>query len=494
MNEHDFVDAVELYEFARGWYAAEINAPQPIPEWNQLVSDLQNSGAVNEPLGIYLGEKFAKPVDHSMIAVLAAISVGMPRESLLDVIKQNDLTVKSLLRCKFADVNYGDEGDEEYEFVEDEFNPVEMTPWHITNEIIQAVSLDPDLSRNLAAEYSAGDTTQNLQVAAAFAKNEAFWPSKGIKHALETGIRNRGPLEQATPSTNVLYCGADFANMPDDEIIQFLENSGNLLPECSQENGFENSFFRALFLKVSEKHGKNLIALANALNNAEDPDQLASLDERILIKLCDFEYDDFTGGLPVLKGIQMSLDESKYPSIRNSMIFKLNAMPLERIEKIKEENLDEHLGTGTDQFFSEPQSIFASLSDDLMAIAPEDFRKGHFRAIGEFLKHRVHDQDLAQVDLNAVLLKIMQGLEAYLATVHYDYKGTPTEKLKAVAEKHVGTLVAWLAPVMDIDYAEFAKLSSTSKALLASNGLDIRKLPRMTLQDKGRVLSDQLGM
>lgn len=494
MTEHDFVDAVELYEFARGWYAAEINAPQPIPEWNQLVSDLQNSEATNEPLGIYLGEKFAKPVDHSMIAVIAAISVGMPRESLLEVIKQNDLTVKSILKCKFADVNYGDEGDDEYVFVEDEFNPVEMTPWHITHEIIQAVSLDPDLSRVLAAEYSAGDTTQNLQVAAAFAKDEAFWPSKGIKNALETGIRNRGPLEQATPSTNVLYCGANFASMPDDEIIQFLENSGNLMPECSQENGFENSFFRALFIKVSEKHGKNLIALANALNNVEDPDQLASLDERILIKLCEYEYDDFTGGFPVLQGIQMSLHESKYPSIRNSMIFKLNAMPLERIEKIKEDNLDEHLGTGTDQFFNEPQTIFASLSKELMGVAPEDFRKGHFRAIGEFLEHRVHEQDLAQVDLNAVLLKAMQGLEAYQATIHFDYKGTPNEKLKVQAQDHIARLISWLEPKMDMDYGSFARLSSSSQAMLASSGFDIKQLPNMTRRDRGEVLSNQLGL
>lgn len=492
MTEHEFVDAVELYEFARGWFAADIENPLPIPEWRQHVSDLQSSE--EGPLGLYLGEKFAKPVNQSMIAVLAAISMGMPRHGLLKVIKQHDLTMKTVIQCDFADVNYGDEGDDEYVFVADEFNPVEMTPWHITNEIIQSVSLDSELSTKLADEYNVTDSTQNLSVAAALASNEAFWPSRRILQKLRTDTRSLGALEKAVPSTNILNSTVNLRAMPAADVIAFLERTGNLLPEYSSENGLETSFFRNVFIAVAEGYGKNLNALARALNSIEDKDLLVSLDTRLLQKLCDYDYDDHTGGLPVLRGIRMSLDEEKYPLVRNSMFFKLLVMRYEMLGKVNETWLDKFKGTGTDQFFTAPESIFSSLADELMDLDPQDFRRGHFLAITNFSRDITAEQNLDSVDMNAVLLKVMQGFEAYQSTYHYDYRGILHNVLKINAKNYVAHLIAWMTPRMKIDYSVFAKLESSSQAMLASAGFDIKQLPNMTRRDRGEVLSNQLGL
>lgn len=495
MNQHDFVDAVELYEFARGWYAAEPEAPQPIPHWEQLVSYLEKNDESGHPLGIYLGAKFAKPVDQSMTAVIAAISIGMPREALLDVIKQTGLTMKTVIRCGFADVDYGDEEDpEEYVFIEDEFNPVEMTPWHISNEIIQAISLDAELSRVLADEYNATDSTQNLSVAAALANDESFWPRTRILQVIESRIRTRGSLEQATTATNLLYSGANLSSMTDKEVLDFLEKSGNLMPENSSENGFENAFFRTVFLNVSENQGKNLIRVARALNSIDDPQQLESMNLRLLQKLCDYDYSDITGWMPVLRGIRMALDEDKYSQVRNSMLLKINAVTFEGASSITKADPEKILSAGVGQFVDAPQSIFASLCKDLMATEPHDFRKGHFLAIGEFVKHLAHEQDHDQVDMNDVLLKVIRGLEAYQATDHYDYRGILHDKLKITAKDRVETLVAWMAPRMSADYKLLSKLDSSSQAMLASNGFDIKQLPNMTRRDRGEVLSNQLGL
>lgn len=498
MNTHGFVDAADLYQFARGWYAADIGNPKPIPGWQHRVSKLQSSE--EGPLGLYLGETFVKPVNQSMIAVLAAISMGMPRDGLLEVIRQHDLTMKTMIQCGFADVDYGDEGEGEGEgegesiFVADEFNPVEMTPWHITNEIIQSVSFDPELTRKLADEDNVTDTNQNLSVAAALAANEEFWPSRRILQKIQTDTRKLGALEQAVPSISILNCTVNLRAMPANDVIDFLERTGNLLPEYSSENGFRTSFFRNVFISVAERYGKNLNALARALNSVEDKDRLGSLDTRLLQKLCDFDYGDFTGGLPVLRGIHMSLDEEKYPLVRNSMVFKLLVMPLERLKKINKTELDEFSGTGTDQFFTAPQSIFSSLANELMGIEPQDFRRGHFLAIDNFSKYMTHEQNLDSVNMNAVLLKVMRGLEAYRSADHYDYRGILHNVLKINAKSYVENLITWMAPRMKIDYSVFAELESSSQATLGFGGFDIGQLPNMTRRDRGEVLSNQLGL
>lgn len=46
----------------------------------------------------------------------------------------------------------------------------------------------------------------------------------------------------------------------------------------------------------------------------------------------------------------------------------------------------------------------------------------------------------------------------------------------------------------NIDYKMLSGLSSTSKSILAKNGFDIKRLPGMTMKDKGNVLSSQLGI
>lgn len=496
LNEHGFYDAAELYEFARGWYAAELSDPLPIPDLAKMVDDLGQAHGVTGSLGINLGGRFAKPVDASMIAVIAAISLGMDRESLLKVIKQNDLSMRSVINCRFStwDTGYEELPPDEHVFVPDDSYPVDVTQWHATNEIIQAISLDDALSKKMADEYSAIDSTYHISIACANSPNKAFWQKTHITDYLANGSGIKRALENPVPFQNIKNCDFDIESMSFRGIINLLENSGNLLPECSTENGYENMFFRSLFMDIHQNKNSSAIRIPRALNAVHDEIELERLNKNLLEKLIDYDYFDFTGGLPVLKGIKSTLSSEKYSTLMDSMVLKINATPLDRIYRPNSLEVEDLEGSGAEELFYDQGSIFGKLATELINIEPENFRKGHFQAISTFLGNVKHDQDLTSVDLNATLLAIMRGLEAYQATPHYQFNGKNTDEHKIMAAVVVDKLVGWLTPKMNIDYSSFAGLSSPMKAILGSNGFDVRKLPNMTRQDRGHVLSDQLGL
>lgn len=496
LNEHGFYDAVELYEFARGWFSTDLSDPLPIPDWAKMVDDLGQAHGVTGSLGINLGGRFAKPVDASMIAVIAAISLGMDRESLLQVIKQNHLSMRSVISCRFStwDTGYEEFPPDEHVFVPDDSYPVDVTQWHATNEIIQAISLDDALSKKMADEYSAIDSTYHISIACANSSNKAFWQKTHITDYLAGGSGIKRALENPVPFQNVKNCDFDLASMSDREVISLLDNAGNLMPECSTENGYDNMFFRSLFIDIYQDKNSPALRIPRALNAVHDETELERLNKNLLEKLIDYDYFDFTGGLPVLKGMKSTLSSEKYSTVMGSMVLKINATPLDRIYRPNSPEAEELEGTGAEELLHAPGSIFGKLATELRNIKPEDFRKGHFQAMDTFLGNVKHDQDLAAVDLNATLLAVMRGLEAYQATPHYKYDKKNTDEHKIMASAVVDKLVAWLTPKMNIDYSSFAGLSSPMKAILGSNGFDVRKLPNMTRQDRGQVLSDQLGL
>lgn len=496
INEHGFCDAAEMYEYARGFYLADLSDPLPIPDWAKMVDDFGQERGTAGRLGISLGGRFAKPVDAGMIAVLAAISLGMERKELLTVIKQNNLSMRSVINCEFAtwDTGYEEFPPDEHVFVPDDFYPVDVTAWHATNEIIQAISLDDSLSIRMAGEYSSIDSTYHLSIACASSENKAFWQKTHITKYLADGSGIKQSLEMPIPVTNIINCDFDIQSFTSRKVISLLENSGNLLPECSTENGYEVSFFRSLFIDINQDKNSRLRYVTKALNSIDDEAELAAINKKLLTKLIDYDYFDFTGGIPVLKGIKDSLSSEKYSSLTDSMVLKINTAQLDRIYKKNSMEAEDLEGSGAEELLNSPGTIFGSLARELNQLQPEDYRKGHFQAISSFVGNVTYDQDLANVDLNATLLSVMNGLEAYQSTPHYSSSRKPTDEHKAMAKEVVRNLAGWLAPKMKIDYESFEGLSSPSKGILGSSGFDIRKLPNMTRRDRGQVLSDQLGL
>jgi hypothetical protein len=486
MNDFKFEDASQLYEMARGWYCVSPVVLLPDSLWESAPYGLTQDKST---LALDLGRKAAKPVDHALIAVMAAISVGMERESLAQVIKHHQLTPEALINCEFHDIDE----DDEYVFIPDEFSPVEMTPWHISNEIIQAVSMDESLTE-IFAKKRFDMWRQDLVVATIMSPKSAFWPSTHIALQAGTQISQWANRASSLAPYNFKHAGIDLSELSSDEIFEFLERSGHLSShDCLEQGHDPHVFFRCVFQDVEDNSPGNLTKLARRLNDIKDPDKLDRLNRMIVTKICDHDNDDFAGNIPVLKGMAMALDPSKFKHALSSMVLKLNAISEKKIDDPVWLPSDPVMDQCLAVFRNAPDSIFRLLADELCSVKPEDFTSGHFRAMS-FLVNRWGAQNLEGIDTNEVLLKVMEGLETYSQARHCDYRTHPTEKFKDMAKARVEAFVKWLSPKMTIDYPVFAKLDSMSKAILASNGFDIRKLPNMTRRDRGVVLTNELGL
>jgi hypothetical protein len=198
----------------------------------------------------------------------------------------------------------------------------------------------------------------------------------------------------------------------------------------------------------------------------DDPDQLLALNSRLISVLSDLDYIEGQGE-DTFKAMESLLDNTRYAPVFDSPLIRLN--------------LDVPLNTPN-------QTDVSRLLDLLHTIDPSEFGNMHFKAIYKSIKGgSVHD--IRGVDLHEFLMVALNGLTGTFCTDrkrHYD--------LILEAEASVEHLIRFVIKNTEIDYECLQTLSSGSKSMLVSNGLDIKKLPGINRRDKGHLLSDQLGL
>jgi hypothetical protein len=141
------------------------------------------------------------------------------------------------------------------------------------------------------------------------------------------------------------------------------------------------------------------------------------------------------------------------------------------------------------------EGIAQRLFDEIMQVPVDHMGLAQFKALS-FLRNersilppqRVRDG----FDREKLICHLMAGLESFCAP-----KGARSayqnEALEAV-EHGISAGVTCLAGLGDFDYKRLGGVGSNGAKILAMAGLDIRRLPRMSPRDRGRVLEQDLGM
>jgi hypothetical protein len=141
-----------------------------------------------------------------------------------------------------------------------------------------------------------------------------------------------------------------------------------------------------------------------------------------------------------------------------------------------------------------PGFRLANLLNDLATLEPQQYRDPHFRAMARLVSALNDDQSLDDLDLNEVVLKTIEGLEAYKEAIHVDVLGQETNEFKVSAVGRVNEFISYLAKHMEIDYTRFANVKPETRVLLASSGFEVKKIPNMTRRERGEIIGNQLGL
>jgi hypothetical protein len=455
-------DMTWFFKVAQDHYLREPGRQIDLEFWNQAAD-------YPTPWQIHVGPYCIENATLSTIPVLAAISLGFSAPELLNAIKHHGMSSADFFNLNCTKNSKGAQPEDR----------IALSSWTIHTKIVAAMSLDPCLSQSILKETKdniVGEFTDRLEIEMArlLSDSEDLWPITGVNRYIESKNNMDADYDDTAPPITDLntfnYCGQEFSDLSNAQILLMLERSGNLSMAVTNDNGFRDrlstGFFRDLFISVAISEYPNLRRIIDAINSVDDPDQLLALNSRLISVLSDLDYIEGQGE-DTFTAMEGLLDKTRYAPVLESPLIRLN--------------LDVPPAT-------HDKSDVARLLDLLHTLEPSEFGNMHFNAIYKSIKDGgVHD--IKGVDLHEFMMVALNGLTGTFCTDrkrHYD--------LILEAEASVEHLIRFVIKNTEIDYERLQTLSSGSKSMLVSNGLDIKKLPGINRRDKGHLLSDQLGL
>lgn len=482
-------DITWLFDFARNWFIENPGQQVPMDAWNKAAGQAVEA---SDPWALFYRSHCVKPANYKIIPVLAAISLGFGSDDLAAVINHHSVSMKCVSDCVF-------------EIIDETKTPdinlaTSLSAWQVTSQVAIAMAQHPTLAYVLERDVKTYADYDDLEVACLMANNKAFWPITRLRVTLDEALAGNVDWTNQHPRLTKAYTfsctTADLNEFSDEQVLTLLERSGHLSVGVTQENGFQNDiaedFFNNVFLGM-QGPVRNYPRIVQAINNIKDPARAASICTKLEEVLTQYPYENHDDGEKILNEMRKHLNEQTYGRVFNSMVMKLNILPIQAMNGC--ETLEKTPGnTVFDEFIDTENKVFERLYDELIVTAPDDFTGRHFKAIGTAVCDWDKPQDLAGVDISALVKTVLAGLDTYCASTHFNAVGAKTPLYARIATTNVEKACQFLAGQPGIDYSKLANLTSDRKAFLASNGFDIQKLPGMNRLHRGQVLSDQLGL
>jgi hypothetical protein len=450
-----------------------------------------------------IGQNYLQGLEDKIIPAIAAISLGVPTEQLAKTLEHHEVPADFFLRCFFS--NDQVDGSEE---TPDEATHERLSPWNITKEMVNAIALIPSMRKELARDMldNVEDYGQNynLEMACILSDEKCLWPLTQLKTLLLSRGDHYEPDEtQSIKITSILafkgFSGLDA--LSNEQILNLLERSGNLHIDVNSENGFDdgimtNGFLREMFAgMLDENDCRNFSRMIEAINSVDEPGQLAKLNAKLIASIAEYDYPMLFDRVQVMKHMERHLDHQRYAPTLQSMLLKLNVLPVGIADKLRDDSLISILIPSFQEFDDHSDQVFKRLHAEIKDLSPAEFRKPHFRAISEVINQWKKPQDLSGIDLQGLLHTTLAGMERYQATTHYDAKGYITERHKELAVAAVNDLAGFFTNHCDVDYKRFSDdLPSSAQKFLAANGFEIKKLRGINRRDKGDLLTEGMGL
>lgn len=466
--------ASKIFNLVRNWFQLHPGALISNDAWNKKLSayGLKPRG----DLVFNAGRHQVSFTNAAMIQVLASISLGESTERIAQLLNH--------LGCGISEIKDGaitsfgmEEGIDEDPL---KFKPI--TRFRIVKECVQALHLLPDHAGRLKSLTEWESTNPDLTIALLSVDNPELWHGTRIEEyfsAFHEGDTSHLDKTDEMPMECFQLGLSSGYEYSDDQIREQLRRAGLLSREASHENGFyEVFFFKAL--KEAACNNAEAIAIVGAINSATDDHEKSVFADKIIRSFSKhMVLDEYSSDQ--VADMLSQLEHTQYAKLVDSKFLRIIMLsgPAE----------DEAMAQSS--FYTiEEESLFQDLADEIFRIPITEFGAHHFSGLSDFARlwPKAHLNPPANV--NALLHHVMKALEVFQSR---RLAGDMLE-LKEAASTKVGAFVKLASMVSEADYPLLNGLNSQSKALMATNGYNIRQFKSMTLKDKGQVLTFELGM
>lgn len=480
----------EAYEMASEWYYG--NGPVPIPnltesqyaaqglnDYSVFFQPPTDNNTSNQTMR-FSSTSAIKYISIEMVPIITAIKAGFSDSKILELMLHHNIKPEH-----FDDMS--SDGDEILFRSESgkDFNLQD-----IYNALIKALNCKPSGRRLLDKAYNYNQYSDELFIALLQTDDPKYWNNTRVQTLADAITQNDDNSEPHYTAFNELNDQVTSRScFPENSALEYLRRSGMLNPDLIRKRSANYGMWETT-LKRLVINKPMALQLFLACGNATDLNDQA-LIRRALKSISMDSYDSSMHPAYALQRLKDVLVDCAIDDIFDSDVFKLNLMSLERTQ-------DFYGMRGTDGDAAEYEPICAQndelisrLAHEVMRVPLHQMGYSHFGCWRRLPLLNLMPQRLAPGTAEALVMHMLNGFD------QFTYPGNVLQEKKEVdqnARAGLKDLVQVLACHHDFDYSYFQDLSSTHKKDLIKMGLDVKKLPGLTLQDLGEAFSHDIGL
>jgi hypothetical protein len=255
----------------------------------------------------------------------------------------------------------------------------------------------------------------------------------------------------------------------------FLDRSGMLLPAVTNKSLGYFTLWEEMVYRASQPGDTPIHRLMDYC--VDNPPE--SLRPGILNGFRSLSMqvpENANGSAPLLDFVNKKLKGSWLEPILTSDILKLNLLGLTRLS----------------YDWKNRESLLQSVCNEILDTPTHNLGFAQFVAL--YLTRAIHGKHLLDQDFNRerFLVHLLDGMQCFIGSARSMSDGT--EHIHKAVIKDCRGAIQQLSIDHQFDYAQFEGMPSSGIRLLIDEGLDKRRLPRMSNADRGRLLEDELGL
>lgn len=468
---NDLNPETKLYQLVQNWFKLHPGTLIPLDAWNRK---LQAYGlASKREFEIQTPHHVLTVENPGMIPLLAAISLGDDLDYLAKLVTHHS--------CSFYDSD---------SFGVSQFNEgpkltapgrdiALMSRPRIERLFIGAILKNPE---QLGVMRSYIDVPGNtIAIPVVLSDQEELWPETLINNTssrARAGVDENLPQAQPMQLDELMGSDLDLASFTDAKILSMLRRGGIFIDDARVDHQCPVFFFEKLFDLEKPEWKSNQEAVIRAINSATGDDR-AAIGRKLKAVMLNVHSAD-SPRLAAALSIYETIDRNAYPEVFDSAVLKVN-----NLRYATSMGIDASSQPGID-----PEGILPELSKEIMGTKPEDFRAFHFNSLGSLAIHWEDAHGAKDVDINMLVKHVMAGLKSFLA---YPSRNRD-ENLDDQANEDCSQFLKMALKLATPSYSTLNELDSESKLFMVRSGYKIKYFKGMTNQDKGQVLSDELGL
>lgn len=467
---NDLNAETKLYQLVQNWFQLHPGTLIPLDAWNRKLEAYGLAG--KDEFNVQTSRHKLTIENAGMIPMLAAISLSADVDFLAKLVTHHNCSIVDYDGLGVGQITPGPN------FREPGPKISVMSRARIQNQFIRAILKVPERADEMRSYIESG--MNHVAIPVILSEQSHLWPNSRIDDYLaqfRAGAENQGPIPQQMLISELMEADIDLVNTPDAEILTMLHRGGILNDDARSEHGCSEFFFEKLFDKVMTEWKRSQGAVIRAINNATGDDRSAIAQKLIcaMSNISKFDSERWAAA----RDFYTKLDEKTYQDVFASTVLKVNilGMPVPEDMAFACLKVDE-------------KEVFSDLSKELMSIKPESFRAYHFKSLGSVINHWTVANIVKDVDINGLVKHVMNAHQCFMTYPTRDRIGGIDMLVNHDCEQFLKIASTLATP----DYDRLNELNSESKRIMVKNGYKIKYFKGMTYQDKGRVLSDDLGL